>query len=294
MKILDSIENFTQRLRRTERFHINLTGGEPFLHPDFFNLLNEIVKRKRFTFGILTNGFITGPDHFEKLKRLSPSSVQVSVEGSKRTHELIRGKGTYGKVKESMKLYRRNNIPFMVSFTANSKNYMEFSHAAGLAKRSGAFKVWTDRYIPSGKDDPLCLSMEEAGEYFRFICKEKRKRGLNPFQKTEIASHRALQFIECGGAPYSCSAGNNLLCIMPNGDVYPCRRMPLLSGNVHDQGIAEIYEKSTLLQKLRKREIPAMCRSCYYRDSCNGGLKCLSFSMTGTPFLGDPHCPIGK
>jgi len=292
--VLNKIEDFTETFPYAEKFHINITGGEPFVHPDFFNLLHEIESRKKFAIGILSNGFITGPDHFKKLRDLNLKHIQLSLEGSKRTHEKIRGKGTYKKVIESMKLHRENKIPFMVSFTANSENYMEFGHAVKTAIKYGAFKVWTDRYIPSGINDPLCLKSSQAEEYFRLIQKEKTRRRLKNSGKTEIASHRALQFLQCGGTPYSCSAGSNLLCIMPNGDVYPCRRMPVPSGNVHIENIIDNYEKNSLLMKLRRREVPPMCRSCYYKDTCSGGLKCLSLAMTGDPFSGDPHCLIGK
>ena len=44
--------------------------------------------------------------------------------------------------------------------------------------------------------------------------------------------NRALQFLEGDGRPYRCTAGESLLILMPSGDLYPCRRMPIPLGNV--------------------------------------------------------------
>ena len=69
--------------------------------------------------------------------------------------------------------------------------------------------------------------------------------------RTEVAAHRALQFLTAGGSAYHCTAGDSLLTVMPNGDVYPCRRMPIRAGNVFQTSLREIYERSHILRALR-------------------------------------------
>ena len=39
--------------------HINITGGEPLLHPDLFWLLEE-ARRRQMTTAVLTNGTLVG------------------------------------------------------------------------------------------------------------------------------------------------------------------------------------------------------------------------------------------
>lgn len=56
--------------------------------------------------------------------------------------------------------------------------------------------------------------------------------------------HRALQFMVGGGEPYHCSAGDTPITILPNGDVLPCRRMPVIAGNLFNQPLQEIYFES--------------------------------------------------
>ncbi len=86
---------------------------------------------------------------------------------------------------------------------------------------------------------------------------------------------------------------------MPNGDVYPCRRMPVSVGNVFQQPLETIYEESPLLRMLRSDDaIPAECRSCFYAKSMPGRPPVSFACYNGDPFRKDPGCwfhenPIG-
>jgi radical SAM protein with 4Fe4S-binding SPASM domain len=103
--------------------------------------------------------------------------------------------------------------------------------------------------------------------------------------------HRALQFLVGGGKPYHCTAGDSLITIQANGDLLPCRRMPVIVGNVLDKSIKELYYSSDFLKKLRNTEnINASCKACIYSNLCRGGLRCLSFASTKDPFSKDPGC----
>ena len=44
-----------------------------------------------------------------------------------------------------------------------------------------------------------------------------------------------------------------VIIVMPNGDVLPCRRLPIVVGNLMEQTLFEIYYSSELLWRLRDR-----------------------------------------
>ncbi|MEA3325633.1 MAG: SPASM domain-containing protein, partial [Euryarchaeota archaeon] len=75
----------------------------------------------------------------------------------------------------------------------------------------------------------------------------------------------------------------------PNGDLYPCRRMPIRAGNLLETPLIELYYESDLFCALRKR-ISEGCEGCFYSGLCRGGLRCLSYALTGDPFTTDPGC----
>lgn len=290
--ILEKISEFASLFReKDKRFkaHINFTGGEPFLHNDFIKLLEVTYLQKLFSFGILSNGLLPDDDILQKLKKLKPSFIQISLEGGKTINDKIRGNGSFEIIKKALKTYKRLDIPVMISFTANSLNYKDFPSVVKVSRKYKAIKVWADRYLPAYTSDPLTLSKDQTKEFFQILYAEKNKHRLS--SKTVISTNRALQFLICGGKPYQCSAGKNLLTILPNGDLVPCRRLPLVLGNLLTDNLNELYQSNQVLISLRENpaNIPD-CSKCYYKSSCNGGLKCLSYSTLGDYRKRDPGC----
>lgn len=293
-----SIDTLTEFLEKIYQFainnklikiHINFTGGEPFLHPSFLALLRETNLKKVFSFGILSNGYLLNDSELQELKNTNPRFIQISLEGKETLNDEIRGKGSYKQVLKALKTYHILKIPTLISFTANAKNYLQFPEVVKIARKYKAFKVWTDRYLPINPKDELCLNTEQLKELYALISKEQKRNKFYLFSKLQIGDNRALQFLVTGGKPYKCSAGESLLTIMPNGDVFPCRRLPIHIGNMQNDSISTLFhnfEKLKNTQFENKNE----CKNCYYNSSCNGGLKCLSYAKYGNPFCKDPNC----
>jgi radical SAM protein with 4Fe4S-binding SPASM domain len=290
------LENFVVELinkRQEFKAHINFTGGEPFLKEELLDLLQIVKENGVFSFGILTNGHLLPEDKLLTLNILKPSFIQISLEGNEQVNDSIRGKGSYQEILKAIQTYNKYGIPVMISFTANSENYKLFGEVVRLAQKYKVYKVWTDRYLPKGLNDPLALNTEQVKEFFHIIQLEKKRKISNLFSKTIISSNRALQFLVNGEQPYNCSAGKTLLTILPNGDIFPCRRLPIKIGNLDSDNLYELYRNSNILTDLRSCEnLNNYCKECYYSKSCNGGLKCLSYSVSNDFHLKDPNCWI--
>jgi radical SAM protein with 4Fe4S-binding SPASM domain len=184
----------------------------------------------------------------------------------------------------------RAGIRTLISFTAHRANFREFPQVAQLGRKLKVSRVWADRLIPQGGCGDQPLGPQETRELFTLMDEERRRAKRGWFNRTEIAMSRALQFLIRGGTPYHCTAGDTLITIQPNGDLYPCRRMPIRVGNVLETPLHDLYCRSDLLRELRRDRIIAGCKECFYAKFCRGGLKCLSYSLTGDPFRADPGC----
>lgn len=276
--------------------HINITGGEPFIRDDIFELLDYLkFNRDKFTFGILTNGSFLTEEVVKRLKDYRPRIVQVSLDGNKEMHDNIRGEGSYDEVIKAIKLLKKYDIKSLVSFTANNENYKCFPDVVKAARKAKAYKVWTDRMVPIGSSLNKCvntLEPKEVEEYLNILRKEKEKF-LNRHTTTKIAIERSLQFL-CGEQTnYKCNAGKGLIIVTENGDVMPCRRLPIIVGNVNDTSLRDIYYNSDVMNDLRKDGIkPKGCEKCKFLSICNGGAKCISFGVYGSYRIGDYGCPI--
>ncbi len=304
LKVMEQFKDLLRswRLEQKQRpvgGHITVTGGEPFIRADFLDLLKAFAEnRKHFSFAILTNGTRIDAAMARWLRKLGPAFVQVSIEGAQATHDQIRGAGNFEQTVAAIRHLVRKRIRTLISFTAHRANFREFPEVARLARELRVSRVWADRLVPRGSGSALreqMLMPGETHEFFEIMLQARREAAGKWFNRTEIAMNRALQSLVGGGRPYHCTAGDTLVTVQPNGDLYPCRRMPIRVGNLMETPLSSLYYSSELFQRLRDAEtISRGCQDCSHARWCRGGLKCLSHAVTDDPFQADPGCWIAS
>lgn len=288
---------FRQTVKRKIRGHITITGGEPLVKKELLQLLQVIASQQNwFTFSILTNGVLIGDEWAKTLKKLKAKYVQVSLDGDRTMHDQIRGKGSFEKSLLGIKKLRQENIRVLVSFTATRSNFLQFSSVAEVCRQLDVNFLWSDRLIPEGNSknqlDQL-MSPTETNQFFKLMRHEAEKCKSDKTSVTRVRMHRALQFQYSDESPYRCVAGETLVTIMPNGDLYPCRRMPVKVGNIFEKPLAALYYDSPIMRSLRNKDkVSSGCESCSHNPECRGGLKCLSYSINKNAHVKDPGCLV--
>ena len=266
--------------------HINITGGEPLLHPDLYLLIEQAAKRD-ITTAVLTNGTMLGINDAQRLKSLGVEYVQVSLDGTRKTHDAIRGKGSFDEALEGIFNLKSFGIYTDVSFTAQRPNLRDLRKLATVCQQYSVDKLWFDRVIIPDESDSGNLSL--SAEEYKKLCRQAarlNKRGM-------VSCGRALQFLPCRDKRiYKCTAGSTLLALLADGSVMPCRRLPINVGNVFSSDLLTIYRSSPVLNELKKAEIPEGCRNCKYAEACRGGAKCDAYAKTHSFSLPDPLCPV--
>lgn len=277
--------------------YINVTGGEPFIRKDFFQLLEKIHENRDIItgFGIMTNGSLINKKIARRLKELQVRMVQVSLEGMKETNDKIRGKGSFEKIVKAAKILVEEGIYTVISFTSTKTNYKDFPKVVELGKEIGVNVVWTDRLVPCGYGKQLRKDMLEPLEVKEFYESIHRisKKLMEERSKTHVPTSRSLYFLATEDMirPYVCHAAETITVVMPNGDVLACRRMPIVVGNLMKQSFFEIWYSNEILWKLRDRnEINSLCKKCEYFERCMGGARCITYGYCGDPFAPDPQC----
>lgn len=266
--------------------YLNITGGEPLTHPDLFWLLDK-AKKLGITTAALTNGTLIGKQEAKKLKSCGVDYVQVSLDGTEEIHDKIRGKGSFSQAVSGLRELIAQGIYTDVSFTAQRGNIGELKKLARYCANLGVDKLWFDRVVIPLSEDKSNLSLNK-NDFNKLIRQAAR---LN--KKHMVSCARALQFIPCKAkSVYQCNAGTSLLAVLADGSVMPCRRLPIIIGNVNNNSLLEIYHGSKELLKLIKTGIPEKCRQCEYSEQCRGGARCITYAKTGRYDLPDPDCPI--
>ena len=282
------VEQYVELLSRLGmRGFLNVTGGEPLVHPGLFTLLDR-AKDAGLETAVLTNGTLIGKREARRLKACDVDYVQVSLDGIRKTHDSIRGSGSFDKAVQGIRHLRSEGIFTTVSFTAQRRNIGDFPKLARFCREADVNKLWFDRVVVPVEEDTDRLSV--GARQYRALVRKAAKLA----RTTPATCIRALQFLECGpDAPvYRCTAGERLLAVLANGDVMPCRRLPMVLGNLRDESLASIYFQSEGAVALRESDVPAACSACPHAATCSGGAKCIAYARGEGFSAADPDCPL--
>ncbi|NLN47855.1 MAG: radical SAM protein, partial [Clostridiales bacterium] len=132
---------------------LSLTGGEPFLSPYLFDLIDYIESDDNIKqFDILTNGTYITDKHIERLKVVTKlRQIQISLDGpTQETHDLIRGSGAFNKVVETVKLLQKHNFEISFMFTLMRQNKSDAVKIIDFADECGVNAVTVERVTPCG------------------------------------------------------------------------------------------------------------------------------------------------
>ncbi len=292
--VLDKYEDFLCEKKLSG--HIYLTGGEPMTHPFFFGLAEEIIRRGMLL-TVLTNGTLISEEDARRFASLGVSCVQVSLDGTREIHDAIRGTGCFDKAIGGIDALKKAGVRVMVSFTAQRSNYRSLPALAEICKTHNVDKLWWDRVVEADPKRAKKLSLTtRMFKTTALTAGALHDKYLAETGRALVSCERPMQFIgcseECFG--YACSAGGDMITILADGSVMPCRRLPFVIGNINQRTLSEILSSSTLMAELDQMHCPTECIGCQYLDRCMGGAKCVTFAATGKLGTRDVNCFIRK
>ncbi len=292
-KVLHQFDKLTGE--RNVKAALHVTGGEPFVHSEIDKIADLLLENKeKYSIGIMSNGTLLDNAMLEKLCELKLDGFQVSLDGSEKTHDEIRGEGNFKDVVSSLDKLHLWGIPTRVSFTANKKNYNEFPEVATVCREHHVGTLWSDRYIPViGEKELKPIPIEEMRSYVSILQKEWQNI-LNAKAGLRVENYRALQFLESGAEPYWCKAGEELIVVDEHGNIMPCRRLPIVCGNIETTTLEKVYFEHPVFLKLREHEVGKACKGCRHEASCKGGSRCMAYAVKGDFTCGDPGCYMGN
>lgn len=301
LKVLENMKEFLSRLGFPKKHgfvKLSITGGEPLLRKDVFRLFGKINEcRESFeVVNLMTNGLCINETTIRKLKELDITGVQVSIEGLEKTHDMIRGEGTFKKTLLNIKRMTELGLTVNISVTVHRLNMNEIEPLTYILKGVGAGSISFSTLVPIGHGEKLTMmTPNETRSFYRRIGRITEK-----MEKEEmyILPHcsDALGGLENPSLSHTrCIAGESSFTIMSNGEIFPCRRLPISLGNALNDSFFHIWRDSEILKNLRNpNKESRICRKCKYFEKCLGGAKCISYAISKNPFSPDPRCWIAS
>ncbi|MFZ2634336.1 MAG: radical SAM protein [Desulfosalsimonadaceae bacterium] len=292
-RIVDLMEDAVRKWEKQGT--LSLTGGEPFLRRDELYALMDRIDRSDLLdyYDILTNGSLITEEEAQKLARqLKLRRVQVSLEGATaKTNDAVRGTGSFDSTINAIRHMRKAGIDVSIMTTVSRLNYLEIPDMIKLAGNEGAATIALERLIPEGEGEGLTDQMLSSYE-LRDLYQQIYEIAVNgsPVRVLLYRPLFALIAPEDHTVGALCSAGNNALTIMPDGTVYPCRRLPIPIGNALTDGFFKIWYGSDVLWRLRNPEnLGGKCGDCHLLTQCRG-CRAMAYFITGDYMAEDPQC----
>ena len=208
-------------------------GGEIFAISNFDDIL-RLVDSKRFSLAITTNGYLLDEKRVAKLKRLRVNTVAVSLDsGLAEEHDAFRvHKDAFARATKGIELLIVAKIKVVINscVTPSSLRSEGFLRLLDYA-RDNKVLLNTIFATPSGKwvnNDKIVLSDEDI-EYYKRLVHNNRF---------------VVRDLDAGYAVRGCQGGVESIYVTPYGDVLPCPYIHIRAGNIFNEDLKTIRERS--------------------------------------------------
>jgi len=162
-KILQILDEF----EALQGLRVLITGGEPLLHREF-QKINSALPRYPLRKVLFTNGTLLNK---KILKTLNVDEIQISIDGIEKSHDLIRGEGTYKKALKSVEDALSLGFEVSISTMVHKGNLKDFKKMESLFKRLGVRDWIVDIPSMAGRllgNEWLNTPYQIAGRYLSY------------------------------------------------------------------------------------------------------------------------------
>lgn len=223
---------------------ITVLGGEPFVYPDLFRMIEE---HPQIFFQVYTNGTLMTREKAKRLSELGNTMVVISIEGYEEETDRWRGKGVYKKIMNAFDDLREARVLIGTSATVTRQNaeVVASEEFVDFMLEKGSFAQMYFLYIPvNGKADFSLMVTPEQRNHLR--------KQVKYFRNTKPMFF--LDFWNDGPHVNGCIAGGRrYFHLNAKGDVEPCVYTHIAVDNIRNTTLAKALN-SPLFRSIRARQ----------------------------------------
>jgi radical SAM protein with 4Fe4S-binding SPASM domain len=254
---------------------ITISGGEPLLRSDLWQVIEEINSRK-VPFMLYTNATLLDEEKIKKLAEYNVKGISLSLNGATaETHNFVQNADTFEKVLWAIKRLNDYGIAVQALFTLMKVNVNEFDALIDLAKKSNISSICIYPFYPQGRGknnlDRLALDPKTTIEFIS--------------RAVQFKQHPPVVFVGgCLGRKfrqerkYSIVKGNPCgkvtAIISADGHLRPCNFLPFRTKyGVREKSISELWNEPVFenVRNWRKKiDEKVDCENCLYFPVCMG------------------------
>ncbi len=265
---------------------IVLGGGEPLLYSYLIDVIDYILS-KGVKADLFTNGTLITPS---KARALYDRGVAVVVKMNSRRPEiqdfLAGHPGTFQAIERGIEALKAVGYPdekhiLGVETVICRQNYEELPQLWQWARKQGIIPYVEVMTLQGrAKEHPdLEVSIQKSRTLFETLARIDAEEFDNKW-----IPHPPLAASHCARHEYSCT-------VVANGDIHPCPGVNLSVGNIREDTLEHILNKSPVIQELRniRKSIKGRCAKCELKYRCYG-CRGNAYQITGDYLAEDPMC----
>ena len=299
--LFDNIATFAKPI-------IILTGGEPLLRPDIFDIA-AYGNSKGFRMTMAVNGTLLDSGKVEQMLDSGIQRISISLDGADAaTHDAFRRMpGAFEGSLNGIRHAREAGLDFQVNTTITLQNLKDLPAILELVVSLGAVAHHIFLLVPMGRGKDIEELGISADQYEKTLNWFYEQRDNVPMQlKATCAPHyyrilrqragadgKKVDFDSFGldAVTRGCLGGTGFVFISHVGQVQPCGYLELDCGNVREKPFREIWENSHIFKDLRDfKKYEGKCGRCEYVRVC-GGCRARAYESTGGNYLAEePLC----
>ena len=301
--------DLVRQLQQAGVTEVTLIGGEAFLRPDWLVIVRGI-REAGMSCTLTTGGYGISATTAQKMRDAGVQQVSVSIDGTRETHDRLRGKsGSWDACFASLQNLRQAGIAISSNTQINRLSAPELPLIYADILAAGCRAWLLAMTVPMGRATSrpeILLQPSELLDVFPLLnelAAWAERDGLLFFPGNNVGYYgpyeRRLRRMQgAGGVWEGCQAGMNTLGIEADGAIKGCPSLPTsayVGGNIRERTLKEILETAPLAINARQgtsegvSHLWGFCRGCDYARLCRGGC-----TWTAHVFFGragnNPYC----
>ncbi len=245
----DYIKNLLKQLKKGGVSTLNITGGDPFCHPDILDIIKLIIDYN-FTFSISTKRILSN-EIINKLSLINLKKIQISIDSinDNVNNFLINKNNYYLQQREAIINIIEKGINVEVNCVINALNINDIESLLIDLNDIGVSKLTLTPYLCTNKTvDEILMTTEKDIEKLDNTL-EKYNNLLNIQYELSIPEQNK-NFSFYDGEHNMCSGGRMSIVVNYNGDVTICERLvdnkDFVVGNIKNNSIIDIWNSKSL------------------------------------------------
>jgi MoaA/NifB/PqqE/SkfB family radical SAM enzyme len=244
------------------QFQLTISGGEPFLKEYIIELL-KYCKTLSITPRIMTNGTLINRKMAKEIVKNNLAEIIISIDGLEKTHDELRGKGSFQLTSNVIKYIRQldKNFPISIKAVIWKNNIKDLIPLTEWIKKNN-LNITFLPLLGSIKSNLLPKSGEKISKIIDTLIKLKVQG--YPINDS-INELNVLKKYYNKEQVFKGSCIINFMKILPNGNVYLCRGFPHI-GNVFEGDFKSMWQSKKRMEISKKKEVCKKdCFMLYYK-----------------------------